>query len=152
MNCPPLSISLNFWVELVGSCNSIKTTNAFVVVCGFTLDQTVVDNLDATSLQLTSCTTHVYHLDPGGSNSYLLMRCNREQYVISIQRDALLCLCETRSSSWFDKASFYVTLAQIITLLSVWRSKYSWNSNTGDLTFHSSPRDVSNKVLKILLG
>jgi hypothetical protein len=25
VNCPPFPISLNFWVELVGACNSIFT-------------------------------------------------------------------------------------------------------------------------------
>jgi len=40
VNCPPLPISLSFWVELVGACNSIEIyyepaeVKAAIVTCG----------------------------------------------------------------------------------------------------------------------
>ena len=37
MNCPPLPISLSFWVELVGACNSILLIIFSLSVVGFRL-------------------------------------------------------------------------------------------------------------------
>jgi hypothetical protein len=31
VNCPPFPISLSFWVELVGACNSIDLSNKIII-------------------------------------------------------------------------------------------------------------------------